>query len=170
MLVSPSLKISTPHTLQVPHPRCLPDGGVAGTRKAPSNDGAFSIFILSQLSDGYVALTGVITTCHHPITGCIKTRNFSMSSVSTNMKLKCEGGQLPPSMNSTPTSLHRARQFITGGVPSPRCTAQLSGVCCDEIWNRILSSKSRKDCGDYTIGQPNRRTLIFQKSPSKVPG
>ena len=138
--------------------------------KAPSSEGAFSIFILSQLSDGYLALAGVITTCHHPITGCIKTRNFSMSSVSTNMKLKWEGGQLPPSMNSTPTSLHRARQSVTGGVPSPRCTAQLSGVCCDEIWNRILSSKSRKDCGDYTIGQPNRRTLIFQKSPSKVPG
>ena len=31
------------HTLKVPHPRGVPDEGVAETREAPSNEGAFFI-------------------------------------------------------------------------------------------------------------------------------
>ena len=77
------------------------------------------------------------------MTGCIKVCNFAMSSDSTSMNPLCIGGQLPPATNSTPTSLHRARQSVTGGVPSPRCTAQLLGVWWDEMWNCILSSKFR---------------------------
>ena len=32
------------HTLKVPHPLCLPDGGVDGTRKATSSEVASYIF------------------------------------------------------------------------------------------------------------------------------
>ena len=34
-----------PHTIKIPTPRCLPDEGVAGTRKAPSFEEAFRIFV-----------------------------------------------------------------------------------------------------------------------------
>ena len=33
-------RLSTPPPSPVPHPRCLPDGGVAETREAPSKEGA----------------------------------------------------------------------------------------------------------------------------------
>ena len=45
------------HTLQVPHPRCLPDGGAAETRKAPSFEGASAIFGAGQKKSG-LSLSG----------------------------------------------------------------------------------------------------------------
>ncbi len=36
----PSAPLTTPPPLPVPHHLCLPDGGVAETREAPSNEGA----------------------------------------------------------------------------------------------------------------------------------
>jgi hypothetical protein len=63
--------------------------------------------------------TGVITMSQYPITGCIRARNLSMSSDSTNMKWLCWGPFIPPLMYATPTSWHRAPQSVIVGVGAP---------------------------------------------------
>jgi len=48
MLGPPPDPLTTPLSSPVPYPLCLPLGGVAGTRKAPSFEGARVINLLSK--------------------------------------------------------------------------------------------------------------------------